>query len=79
MSSTLRSCPSASHVFTLAPPATAVAFDVMILDPAVAVDLIPAGPLHRARPRGTGSAQGIPRSGDRRSTPAVAGAELRRS
>jgi hypothetical protein len=50
MSSTLRGYPSVSHVFLLAPMAAAAAFDVMILDPAVAVDLIPAGPLFRDQP-----------------------------
>jgi hypothetical protein len=47
-----RSFPTTSHVFCLPPVAAAATLDVMILDPAVAADLIPAGPLHRAEPTG---------------------------
>jgi hypothetical protein len=52
MSTTDRSFPSTSHVFRLPPTAAASVFDVMILDPAVATDLIPAGPLRRNEPSG---------------------------
>jgi len=52
MSTTYRSFPSTSHVFAVPPTAAAPIFDVMILDPAVAADLIPAGPLRRAEPAG---------------------------
>jgi hypothetical protein len=47
-----RSFPATSHVFCLPPTVAAATLDVMILDPAVAADLIPAGPLHRAEPTG---------------------------
>jgi len=50
MSATVRGYPSVSRVFAVDPPRAADAFDVMILDPAVAAYLIPAGPLLRARP-----------------------------
>ena len=46
----VRGYPSVSHVFAVDPPTAADVFDVMILDPAVATDLVPAGPLWRARP-----------------------------
>ena len=52
MSTNDRSFPSTSHVFTLPPAAAAAVFDVMVLDPALATDLIPAGPLRRAEPTG---------------------------
>jgi hypothetical protein len=42
--------PNVSQVFDVDPQTAAEAFDVMILDPAIAADLIPAGPLVRARP-----------------------------
>jgi hypothetical protein len=60
MTSALRSYPSTSHVFALTPPVAAVAFDIMILDPAVAADLIPAGPLRRAQPRGYDYLRALP-------------------
>jgi hypothetical protein len=42
--------PNVSQVLDVDPQTAAEAFDVMILDPAIAADLIPAGPLLRARP-----------------------------
>jgi len=52
MSTNDRSFPSTAHVFTLPPAAAAPVFDLMVLDPAVATDLVPAGPLRRAEPTG---------------------------
>jgi hypothetical protein len=60
MTFALRSYPSTSHVFALTPPVAAVAFDIMILDPAVAADLIPAGALRRAQPRGYDYLRALP-------------------
>jgi len=60
MSATARSYPSVSHVFAVDPPRAAHAFDVMILDPAVAAYLIPAGPLLRARPTNYAALRRLP-------------------
>ncbi len=48
MSDVARTYPTASHVFALAPAAAAEAFDVMILDPALALRLTPAGAMTRS-------------------------------
>jgi len=48
MNSSIRSYPHVSHIFSLAPPTAAVAFDVMLLDPSVAAHLTPTGELFRA-------------------------------
>jgi hypothetical protein len=50
MNTSSRSFPSTSHVFCLPPTAAAPIFDLMILDPAVATDLTPAGALRRDEP-----------------------------
>jgi hypothetical protein len=62
MSATVRSYPTVSHVFAVAPPRAADVFDVMILDPAVVAYLIPAGPLLRARPGGYHALRRLPAS-----------------
>jgi hypothetical protein len=60
MSTTDRSFPSTSRVFLLPPSSAASVFDVMILDPAVATDLIPAGPLRRDEPTGYSPLRALP-------------------
>jgi hypothetical protein len=50
MYSSSRNCPTLSHLVNLSPAGAANAFDVMILDPALAAWLIPAGALVKARP-----------------------------
>jgi hypothetical protein len=52
MSDVQRSYPTVSHVFALAPEAAAVAFDVMLLDPAMASTLTPTEPVTRAAMNG---------------------------
>jgi|GEM_PF-4770790 len=60
MSSTIHGYPTVSHLVLLAPAEAAAAFDVMILDPAVATDLIPAGSLRRAQPSGYAALRALP-------------------
>lgn len=52
MSDAQRSYPTVSHVFALAPQAAAVAFDVMLLDPAMGSALTPTEPVTRAEENG---------------------------